>query len=296
MAKTTRSPKRGFIVLSTRFMSIVAISLTLFTLGIMGVLHFVRVSLVRDLEERVEYRIAVPDGYTKPYVNSIINKISKEPYVIRAAIISEDSIANSIKTKLGDDPVEVLGYNPFNPIICINIKDIYATNSDSVQMIQNKLSQYLPSANISYKKEVVDNLREGIGKISIFLKAFIIFQLFVTIIQIGNTTKLIIYSKRSQIRTLSLVGASKGFISKPFVVSAIIDGLIGAIISFLIIWGSIELINKISTISLLEIIGYNNLFLLSGLLIFLSVAIAGITAFVTTSKYIRMDSGKINLI
>lgn len=283
------------VIIGTRMISIITISLTLFTLGIVGLLQIAKIGLIKTTEEQVVYRLPFPENFSTSDINNAISKIRKEPYILSFSLITPDSMARLVSQKLGDNPVEVLGYNPFSSILNINIKNSY-TDKDSICKVQERIRKIIPEVTLNYRKEQLNYIRSGIGKLSIVLEIIILLQLIVTFVQIGNTTKLIIHSKRMQIRTLSLVGASKSFIRRPVISRAVVDGLIGAILSLSLVSIFIFILDNNMGISVYSLLSYKLLSILYLLILVISVAISYVSSFITANRYINMDGGKINLI
>lgn len=288
-----KNKNKAFIMAGTRFMSIIAISLTLFTLGVVGLLQLSKMSIFKNFEERIEYRIYLPENNSDSDNLMLVNKIKSKKYVMSAIILTPDSMAKIVSDKIGDNPMDVLGYNPFNPMVCINLKQGYI---DSLSIIEKDLKTIMPDVELDYQEDQLSSMKKGLGNISHILEAIIILQLIVTFVQISNTTKLLIHSKRMQIRTLSLVGATKYFISKPIVLRSVSDGIIGAIISILILSLLIYGINELWTINLYDVISIKYVLCLYVVLVLISTIISLISSLYTSNKYVRMDGGKINLI
>lgn len=288
-----RNKNKAFIMAGTRFMSIIAISLTLFTLGVVGLLQLSKMSVFRNLEERIEYRFYLPEGNSDSDNLTLVNKIKSKRYINSASILTTDSMAKIVSGKIGDNPVDVLGYNPFNPMVCINLKEGYL---DSLDIIEKDLKTIISDVKLDYREDQLSSVKKGLGNISHILEIIIVLQLIVTFVQISNTTKLLIHSKRMQIRTLSLVGATKYFISKPIVLRSVADGITGAVISIAILSGLIYVIDEFWNINLYDVISVQYVLLLYVALVLVSTIISLISSLYTSNRYVRMDGGKINLI
>lgn len=294
MRKSLGTKGRG-VLWHTRFMSVITIGLTLVTLGILGIVLLVKDQKMREREEQQIYRLPLPAGYSELQAQRLVQDIKGEPFVRSVEFISVDSIARQVHATLGDDPIEVLGYNPFDPMISLKLGSEYSSE-DSLRRIEERLQHWLPEVQLSYQRGALGDMRSSLGKISLALEIFILLQLLITYVQISNTTKLIIYSKRLQIRTLSLVGASRGFIRKPIVTRAVVDALIGALLAIGILLGLLCLLESLMSISLLELLGWRYLALGGIALVVLSILISYIASRRAAAKYIRMDGGKLNII
>ena len=115
-------------------------------------------------------------------------------------------------------------------------------------------------------------------------------------LQINTATGLVIYSQRMRIRTLSLIGATAGFIGRPFVVRAMLDGFLGALVALALLGGGIYGIYRGFGFDLLA---YSPVVPLVGVILMIplvGVSVSFVSSWRATRKYIHMDEGKIHLI
>ncbi|MCF0174422.1 MAG: FtsX-like permease family protein, partial [Bacteroidales bacterium] len=90
---------------------------------------------------------------------------------------------------------------------------------------------------VSYQRGIVNSLNENIKKISIVIAVFVALLMFISIVLIGNTVRLNVYAHRFSIHTMKLVGATKRFIRRPFIVQAVIQGLIASLLAIAMLLG-----------------------------------------------------------
>lgn len=295
MEVSKRKVSKMSIISSTRFMSIVSIGLTLFVLGLIIFLHILKTKIEKSKEEEIAYRIELDKGFSKSKELEIKSMLEREDFVKSIELISADSMAIIIENETGDNPISVLGYNPFSTTLKINIKKEYSSEA-KIKEAQEKVSKYLPDVRFDYRKELISSMRKSLDKIGLILNILIIIQILISFVQIGNTTKLMIYSKRLSIRTLSLVGASKFFISRPFILKAIFDALLGTILAVLLLGIVLYLQYSFMDFSMISIFELNDIIIIISILLFVALFVAVSSAWVSTKKYIKMDNAKINLI
>lgn len=295
MEVSKRKVSKMSIISSTRFMSIVSIGLTLFVLGLIIFLHILKTNIEKSKEEEIVYRIELDKGFSKSKELEIKSMLEREDFVKSIELISADSMVIIIENETGDNPISVLGYNPFSTTLKINIKKEYSSEA-KIKEAQEKVSKYLPDVRFDYRKELISSMRKSLDKIGLILNILIIIQILISFVQIGNTTKLMIYSKRLSIRTLSLVGASKFFISRPFILKAIFDALLGTILAVLFLGIVLYLQYSFMDFSMISIFELNDIIIIISILLFVALFVAVSSAWVSTRKYIKMDNAKINLI
>ena len=156
----------------------------------------------------------------------------KEPeYISKKQALREQTEA------MGTDPQEFLGYNPFTASIEIKLHSGYA-NSDSIAKIEKKIRKNTDKQEVLYQKDLIDAVNEHIRNISLMLLGLAVILTFISFALINNTIRLTIYSKRFLIHTMKLVGASWGFIRRPFLRRNFRIGVLSAVIADAILWGA----------------------------------------------------------
>ena len=155
---------------------------------------------------------------------------------MRASKFSEEQIigflrqAEALKQDLGEDFLSVLGSNPLLPSVELRLDPTYA-QPDSLKWIVDHLQKDVRVHEVAYNASIVENLDANFMKLNIGGLVFLVLLIFVAVALINNTIRLAIYSKRFLIRTMHLVGATKWFIKKPFLLSGIWQGLIAAVLA-----------------------------------------------------------------
>ncbi|VTP98374.1 Cell division protein FtsX [Sphingobacterium daejeonense] len=109
--------------------------------------------------------------------------------------------------------LNILGRNPLLPSIDIYMKEQYA-NSDSIQTFINKISKNSRIKEVVYQESLIDMVNKNIRVISIVILAFTVVLLIIAVALINNTIRLAIYSQRFLIKSMQLIGATKGFIRR----------------------------------------------------------------------------------
>jgi cell division transport system permease protein len=163
---------------------------------------------------------------------SLKEELSKKNYVKSAEYISKKEAIDRMKEDLGEDFLKWLGdvENPLLPSIDVRFVADYA-NADSMAMVKKWVESKTIVKEIIYQKTLTNTINDNINKIKIILFAVSLILLLIAITLISHTIRLSIYSKRFTIRTMQLVGATRGFVMKPFLKTFMLQGLIAAIIA-----------------------------------------------------------------
>jgi cell division transport system permease protein len=147
------------------------------------------------------------------------------------------------------------------------------------------------ASDIRYGQNVVDNLFKATNIVRIFAAAFLILLLVVSLVLIGNTIRLAIYSRRREIGIMRLVGASNWFIRTPFLLEGILQALIGSVLALLTLIAAQAFIVPWlqSNLKFLPVaIGGVTVAQLAGLLIFSGIAIGLLGSGSAVRRYLKV--------
>ena len=167
------------------------------------------------VKENINFSILISDDMKESDILKLQKKLDKEPFVKETEYISKKQALREQTEAMGTDPQEFLGYNPITASIEIKLHSGYA-NSDSIAKIEKKIRKNTDIQEVLYQKDLIDAVNENIRNISLMLLGLAVILTFISFALINNTIRLTIYSKRFLIHTMKLVGASWGFIRRPF--------------------------------------------------------------------------------
>jgi cell division transport system permease protein len=196
-----------------------------------------------------------------------------------------------LKEDLGEDFISFLGDNPLPPLIDVYLYASY-TSPDSVAKIEKYILEYPFVKEVYYEEPLLILINENIKKISLFLLVISSFLFLIAVTIINNTIRLSIYSKRFIIRTMQLVGATRSFIRKPFLVRSIYHGLFASLISLLLLMGLLYLIER-ESVQLFSFESTNLLIILAGVIIFIGVLINLVSTYFSVNRYLDISEDKL---
>jgi cell division transport system permease protein len=219
--------------------SIIGVALVLFILGVLGwiFLNFQKVGTT--LRENIQIHAWLTTG-NKKSVDSLSNYISKQPYIKSWEYINKDK-AKEIYNRDGNESWDkILTENPLPESIDFFAKADYV-QQDSLTRIAADLMEKYPGviSEVQYPKDLVITLTDRAKKFGLALLMIAIVLCAVVIISIDSTIRLAMFSNRFLIKTMQMVGATRGFIVRPMNIRAIMNGLISATIAITAIWGVI---------------------------------------------------------
>ena len=276
---------------SSYFTTIISIALVLFVLGIIGLLLLNANRLSTYVKENLGFTILLKDNARNAEVKRLEKLLTTSDFIKSTEYIDKDRAAKELEDELGEDFVDFLGYNPLLSSIDVKLYAEY-TSPDSIAKIEQMLLEFPQIKEVYYQKDLVHLVHKNVNRISLVLSIFAILLLTIAIALINNTIRLSVYSKRFLIRTMQLVGATKGFIRSPFLARGIIHGFMGAAIAIVLLAGLIYVTSK----ELSEVVGFQNLdliFTLFGLVIVLGILITFISTYFSVNKYLRLSTNEL---
>jgi cell division transport system permease protein len=267
---------------------VMSLSLVLFLLGIVGWIFINAKLLVNHVKENVAVQVYLKEDASKPDADRLKKIIDAAVYTKEAVLKSKEEAAEEMKAKTGDDFVAFLGFNPLPTAININLKAEYA-NPDSIAWIEKEIVSDKSVREVVYQKVLIDNISNNTKKISGIILFFSILLIVIAVALINNTIRLSIYAKRFLLRTMYLVGATQGFIRKPFILNGIINGVVAGIIADILIVGFIVLANRFIP-ELLVVQNPNYLVVLFLVTIVTGILISGLSAALSVRRYLRLKA------
>lgn len=215
---------------------VVSISLVLFLLGVLGILVINAQNLAREVKENFQFTVYLKDSAKEVEVRSFQKDLALSEQVKEIEFISKEEAAEEFQETLGEDFVDFLGFNPLQDALAITLKSQYVS-TENISEFETELMGFPWVAEVNYDKDLLQQVNDNIQKIGIFLAGGILLLLIISIALINSSIRLSIYSKRFIIKTMQLVGATRFFIQKPFLMKSIRTGLIGAIFAGLLLTG-----------------------------------------------------------
>ena len=270
---------------SSRFSTVVSISLVLFLLGSLGVLLLHANKLSNYLKENIELSVVLNSDTDSLAINELYERIAKANYVKEARIISKEQAAEALKKDLGEDFVSFLGYNPLFASIDVRLRADFADEATIASFLSSVKSN--PAVKeVQYQASLVESINSNLKTITWILLGFSALLILVSVALINNTIRISLYAKRLLIKSMLLVGATKGFIRKPFLVTSFWNGIIGAAISIGLLTGLFyaaeQKVPELTLIRDMQLMG-----IVAAVLILLGILLSFICTLFAVNKYLR---------
>jgi cell division transport system permease protein len=222
--RSSAAKKTKTVYIST----IISIALVLLMIGLLGLIMVHAKNLSNYVKENIVLNIIVSDGAKEVDVLALQKQLDTHPFVLRSQYVSKELAARNLQKDLGEEFVQFLGYNPLLSSIDIYMKAEHANNA-SINSFSNELTKNPMVKEVIYQKSLIDMVNQNIKIIGLVILGFACVLLIISIALINNTIRLAIYSQRFLIKSMQLVGATRGFIRKPFLGFGVLHGLVGAL-------------------------------------------------------------------
>jgi len=276
------SNKTKTIYISTVF----GIAMVLLMIGLLGLILVDANKLSRYVKENIVLNIFVDDAAHESDVLQLQKQLQGNPMVKQAQYVSKEIAARNLQKDLGEDFVKFLGYNPLSQSLDVYMNANYANNAD-ITKLKNELLKNPLVKEVKYQQSLVEQMDHNLASISLIILAFAGIFVVVSVALINNTIRLAIYSQRFLIKSMQLVGATKGFIRKPFLLYGIWHGLLGALIAIVILMGTLYLATQ--QIPDLVLLGnYAEFSVVFLLVIGLGVFISGFSTYLAVNRFLRL--------
>lgn len=268
--------------------SSISTTLVLLLLGLVVFFVLAANNLSVYVRENINFSVLISDDMKETDILKLQKRLNNEPFVKETEYISKKQALKEQTEAMGTDPQEFLGYNPFTASIEIKLYSDYA-NSDSIAKIEKLIKRNTNIQDVLYQKDLIDAVNENIRNISLVLLALAVMLTFISFALINNTIRLAIYSKRFLIHTMKLVGASWGFIRRPFLKRNIWSGVLAAFIADTILMGAAYWLVSYEP-ELIRVITPEVMLLVSGAVLVFGVVITFLCAYLSINKYLRMKA------
>jgi len=268
--------------------SIISITLVLYMLGLLGLIILHGKKLSEYVRENISITLLLKEDVTDASVLNFRQRLEQAGFVKASRYITRDEAARELTRDLGEDFVQFLGYNPLPPTIDLQLKSEYA-NSDSIAKIEKRLLANRMVKEVVYQKSMIDEVNANIRKITLIISGFSIILLLIAVILINNTIRLSVYARRFIIRSMQLVGATEGFIRKPFILRGMLHGTYAGAIAVILLVGTLWMaLQRIPELENLQDVRQFGLFFL--IILATGIFLSAISTFFAVRRFLRMKS------
>ena len=262
---------------------------TTMVLVLLGMVAFFVLSarnLSAHMKENLTVTIMLKDSVSVNDAKLFCRDLYHRPYSHSIDYISKEKAKNDQIEELGSDPTEFLGFNPFPATLEIKLKADYA-NRDSLKWIAKEIRKDSRVSDLAYMEDLMNKVNTNLSRVSLILLVLAVLLTFVSFSLISNTVRLSIYANRFVIHTMKLVGASWGFIRRPFLRQAMLVGVIAAIFAIGILGAGVYGL-YVTQPGIDEIVTWQVMSITAGTVFLFGLIITALCAWLAVNKFLRM--------
>ncbi len=273
-------------VITSYFTVVLSIFLVLFLLGILGLFVINSKRLSDNFKEEIAMTIFFKNEANDSVLKAFGEELKTAKFAKNFVYVSKEKAAKEHMKVIGEDFMKFLGVNPLQNSYDIHLKADYVVN-DSITKIQRRLRKNEMIADIVYDKQLVTLVNDNVENISMWILIISGVFAFVSVLLINSSMRLSIYANRFIIKTMQMVGATKSFIRKPFIIRSITLGIIGSVLAIIALIGVLIYIQaNFPNLGIMDdqvLIGL----VLLGVLV-LGIVITSISTFFATQRFLNL--------
>lgn len=284
-----RYQKRRLV--SSYFSVVISISLVLFLLGMLGLLVLNTKKVADHFKEQIALTVYLKDNAKEVEIEQLKKSLAMADYTKSTNYVSKEQAAEAHSEEIGEDFMEFLGYNPLQNSIDVYMNADYVS-SEQVDKIAADLTEKGFVDEVVYDKPLIALLNDNVKKISLWVLIASSVFTFIAVLLINSSIRLAVYSKRFIIKTMQMVGATKGFIRRPFIWQSVKLGIIGAVVALIGMAGVLYYLNN--SFRELNLLGDVKMLATLFIGIFLmGIVITWISTYFATSRFLNLKTDEL---
>ena len=284
-----RYQKRRLV--SSYFSVVISISLVLFLLGMLGLLVLNTKKVADHFKEQIALTVYLKDNAKEVEIEQLKKSLAMADYTKSTNYVSKEQAAEAHSEEIGEDFMEFLGYNPLQNSIDVYMNADYVS-SEQVDKIAADLTEKGFIDEVVYDKPLIALLNDNVKKISLWVLIASSVFTFIAVLLINSSIRLAVYSKRFIIKTMQMVGATKGFIRRPFIWQSVKLGIIGAVVALIGMAGVLYYLNN--SFRELNLLGDVKMLATLFIGIFLmGIVITWISTYFATSRFLNLKTDEL---
>ncbi len=267
----------------------VSTALVLILLGLVILTGFTANNLSKQVKENFTITSILSNDMSQVEAQQFCTRLKGKTYVSSMKYITKEQVLAEGTKALGANPKELVGYNFYSPLVELQLKSDYA-NSESLKWISAELLKGKNVSDIEFPKDLIDSVNKTLQLVIVILLVLAGLLTFISFSLINNTVRLSVYSRRFNIHTMKLVGASWGFIRRPFMRQVVRYGLIAGVLAVIVLGTGLYLLS-LQEPNMLTVITPEAMIITGISVIVLGIVITAICVWLSVNKFLRMRAG-----
>jgi len=267
----------------------ISITMVLVLLGLVVLSVLTSRNLSTWVKENLTVTVMLSDDASTNDAKRLCRNLYHRPYSKNIDYVSKDQALKEQTEAMGSDPSEFLGTNPFVATLELQLKADYA-NRDSLKWIVKELKKQTYVTDVAYQEDLMDRVNINLGRINIVLLVLALLLTFVSFTLINNTVRLSVYSRRFLIHTEKLVGASWGFIRRPFVSQAMSVGILAALFAVIVLGFCVYGLYRFEP-HIMTVITWRELTIAGISVLLFGIIITAMCSWISVNRFLKMTAG-----
>ena len=248
-------------------------------------------NLSRWVRENLTVTVVLGDQVAEDDAKQFCQDLGHRPFSKEVSFVSREQALKEQTAAMGSDPSEFLGMNPFPATLELQLHSDYA-NADSLVWISEELRKSPKVTDVAYQVDLMDSVNRNLAKVNILLLVLAVLLTFISFSLINNTVRLSVYSRRFLIHTMKLVGASWGFIRRPFMKQGMLVGILAALMAIAVLGGGIYALYYYAP-NILMIITWRELVITALAVLVFGLVITLTCSYISVNRFLRMPPGEL---
>ncbi|RMG67351.1 MAG: hypothetical protein D6722_13315 [Bacteroidetes bacterium] len=276
-------------VRSTYLTAMGSIALVLYFLGIFAGLALFGRAVMRDVQQQAGLKVFLHEGVRQDRLAELETRLQRAPYVTEVSFISRQAAAERMAREAGPELQAMLAEsNPFPDAFHLAVHPAYL-RSDSLEAIRARLEGELLVAEVTYRGELLDTVNRNLRMFGLIALILGVILSLIALWLIISTVRLTVFAQRLTIRAMQLVGATRGFILRPYVWRGLSQGGLGGLLAAILLgatgWGLWPFLEE-SGLSLKALPVEGFIGLLGGIVLF-GLALGGVGSYLAVRRYLN---------
>lgn len=281
----TKKKSSRLSAFGSRLTTVISVSLVLLILGIIAMTGLLARSGAEQIRSNMGFIVKVRRDAPETEINRLKQQLPHYPYTASAVYASPEQILQEESQYLGEDAAAMLDINPYNPEFDVKVTQAYAS-ADSIESVRHKLSADPAIEEIITAPSTISDINFFVSRITWILAGIAVAMLLISFVLINNTVYLAVYSRRFIIHTMRLVGATPGFIRRPFILAGVASGAVASAIAIVLLLGSQFWLASLDPM-FEQSLQLTDMLLVSGGIVIAGILICTLASALATNRYLR---------
>lgn len=269
--------------------TIVSVTLVLIIIGIIALITVSAATETRRLRERLQVSVVMADNVGDSVAVSLAKEVATRPFALSVDVVTKEDALNNWKNDTGEDLEALFGVNPLSPEVAFTVKSDYASEA-ALKKIENELKAMPGVESVALPDStMVENMNRNIETFALVLGVIAVVMIVISFVLINNTVHLAVYARRFTIHTMQLVGATNGFIRRPFILNNMLSGLISGLAASGIMAVALAAAPGGGFTDVASYISWETYGIVAAGMVAAGVLLCGIAAWIATTRYLRQD-------